>query len=258
MPHANTRDEERPTAEEIRAALDRIAVSEAFRASSAARRLPALCGRSHAARRAGSHQGLHDRRRSAWPRRRFQSAGRSDRSRRGDAFAPRPATLLRQWRQRRFRPDRSAARKLCAGVSSFRVTRRERALPRKRSPRGAAWHAFLAFLTAYLDDDRAAASRYAALIPSEAYPLDLVAGALIAAHRGQIDAARELLHRLDASLPEGREDAGAEFARFPLEAMASRIARDLAQREGIAAKPKPPRRARGTGRPPAAACRPAR
>ena len=32
MPHANTRDDERPTAEEIRAALDRIAVSEAFRA----------------------------------------------------------------------------------------------------------------------------------------------------------------------------------------------------------------------------------
>ena len=33
MPHANTRDEERPTTEEIRAALDRIAVSEAFCAS---------------------------------------------------------------------------------------------------------------------------------------------------------------------------------------------------------------------------------
>ena len=32
MPHANTRDEERPTTEEIRAALNRIAVSEAFRA----------------------------------------------------------------------------------------------------------------------------------------------------------------------------------------------------------------------------------
>src|ERR1041385_2290388 len=32
MPYANTRDDERPTMEEVRAALDRIAASEAFRA----------------------------------------------------------------------------------------------------------------------------------------------------------------------------------------------------------------------------------
>ncbi|MEJ0075480.1 MAG: hypothetical protein WDO17_08540 [Alphaproteobacteria bacterium] len=32
MPHANTRDDERPAAEEVRAALERIAASEAFRA----------------------------------------------------------------------------------------------------------------------------------------------------------------------------------------------------------------------------------
>ena len=236
MPHANTRDEERPTAEEIRAALDRIAVSEAFRAC------PQLVAFLRYVVEA-TLRGGQDRIKGYTIA--VEALGR------GDDFNPQDdpivrveAMRLRRALQRYYANgggDDSVRIVLPLGsyVPEFHrfASRAESGPTEETLPAGAAWHAFLAFLTAYLDDDRAAASRYAALIPSEAYPLDLVAGALIAAHRGQIDAARELLHRLDASLPEGREDAGAEFARFPAEAMASRIARDLAQREGIAAKP---------------------
>lgn len=100
----------------------------------------------------------------------------------------------------------------------------------------AAWDDFLLFLTAYMDDDRAAAARYAALIPADAYPLDVVARALIAAHRGETEATKAFLDRLGASRLERREDAGTGFTqRFPPEAIASRIVRDLAQIDCVTA-----------------------
>ena len=236
MPHANTRDEERPTTEEIRAALDRIAVSEAFCASP---QLVAFLRYVVEATLRGSQDRIKGYTIAV------EAFGR------GDDFNPQDdpivrveAMRLRRALQRYYaNGGRDDSVRIVLPLGSY-VPEFQRFASRAESGRTeetlaarASWHAFLAFLTAYLDDDRTAASRYAALIPSEAYPLDLVAGALIAAHRGQMDAARELLHRLDASLPDGREDAGAELARFPLEAMAGRIARDLAQREGIAAKP---------------------
>jgi len=235
MPHANTRDGERPTTAEIRAALDRIAVSEAFCASP--QLVAFLRYVVYAALRCGQ-----DRIKGYTIA--VEAFGR------GDDFNPQDdpivrveAMRLRRALQRYYaNGGRDDSVRIVLPLGSY-VPEFQRFASRAESGRTeetlaarAAWHAFLAFLTAYLDDDRTAASRYAALIPSEAYPLDLVAGALIAAHRGQVDAARELLHRLDASLPERREDAGAEFARFPVEALAGRIARELAQREGIAAK----------------------
>jgi hypothetical protein len=102
----------------------------------------------------------------------------------------------------------------------------------------AMWHDFVLFLIAYLGGDRAGAARYAARIPADAYPLDLVARALVAAHRGEVETARALLDRLDAAQPDWRRGDGAALARgFPAEAIASRIARDLAQIEAAAAKP---------------------
>jgi hypothetical protein len=87
-----------------------------------------------------------------------------------------------------------------------------------------------------VEDDRAAAAHYAALIPADAYPLDVVARALIAAYRGETEAAKAFLERLGALQLETRKDARARFAqRFPAEAIASRIVRDLARIDCVAA-----------------------
>lgn len=236
MPHANTRDEERPTTEEIRAALDRIAVSEAFRAC------PQLVAFLRYVVEA-TLRGGQDRIKGYTIA--VEALGR------GDDFNPQDdpivrveAMRLRRALQRYYaNGGRDDSVRIILPLGSY-VPEFHRSASRAESGRTeetlaacAAWHAFLAFLTAYLDDDRAGVARYAALIPSDAYPLGLVARALITAHRGETDAARALLHRLDASLPEVRADTGAEFARFPAEAIASRLVRDLAQSEGIAAKP---------------------
>ena len=98
----------------------------------------------------------------------------------------------------------------------------------------AAWHDLLAFLTAYLDDDFSAAAHHAALIPPDAYPLNLVARALLAAHHGEGNSARALLDRLGASHPGLVELT----RRFQADASAGRMVRDLAQmNEMIEANP---------------------
>lgn len=236
MPHANTRDEAHPTEQEVRAALDRIAVSDAFRAS------PQLMAFLRYVVEA-TLRGSQDRIKGYTVA--VEALGR------GDDFNPQDdpivrveAMRLRRALQRYYaNGGRDEAVQIVLPLGSYvpvfrRATSRIRAgCPENGGeaapPAGAAWHAFLAFLTAYLDDDRADAARCAALIPSEAYPLDLVARALIAAHGGETEAARELLHRLDASLPEWSGD----FARLPDEAIASRLVRDLVGVGGVAAKP---------------------
>ena len=80
-----------------------------------ARRLPALCGGSHAARRAGPHQGLHHRRRGTRARPGLRSADRSDRAGRGDAAAANAGALLRRTRRQRPHRVRIVARQLRAG-----------------------------------------------------------------------------------------------------------------------------------------------
>jgi len=92
------------------------------------------------------------------------------------------------------------------------------------------WHDFLLFLTAYLADDLEGATRYASLIVPDAYPLGLVARALVAAQRGDPDAARRALDRLVAMRPAWRKDCRAELAKlFPATAIVDRIERDVAQ-----------------------------
>jgi tetratricopeptide (TPR) repeat protein len=96
------------------------------------------------------------------------------------------------------------------------------------------WHDFLLFLTAYLADDAAGAARYAAMITSDAYPLGLVARALVAVQRGETEAARQLLARLGAARPAWRNDCRAELAKyFPAAAIVDRIERDIAQIRAI-------------------------
>jgi len=101
-----------------------------------------------------------------------------------------------------------------------------------------AWHDFLLFLTAYMEDDRGAAAHYAALILPDAYPLDLVARALIDVRHGESEAGRAFLERLGASQRERCKDSNPELTRrFRAEAIAKRIVQGLAQIEGVAAKP---------------------
>ena len=238
MPYANTRDDERPTMEEVRAALDRIAASEVFCAC------PQLV---------------------AFLRYVVEATLRGDQDRikgytiavealgRGDDFDPQhdpivrvEAMRLRRALQRYYtNGGGDDAVQIVLPLGSYVPVFRRLASPSPSvQPEGArneeallaraAWHDLLAFLMAYLDHDFRAAAHHAALIPPDAYPLDLVASALLAAHRGEADSARALLDRLGASHPGVAELT----RRFRADALAGRMARDLARIEGmVAAKP---------------------
>jgi tetratricopeptide (TPR) repeat protein len=93
-----------------------------------------------------------------------------------------------------------------------------------------AWIDFYLFLAAYLTGDRATAETYAAQIVSEKSPGGLVARALVALQRGQPDVARLAIDRLIELQPGWRDDPRAELKKsLPADAVANRIARDLAQ-----------------------------
>jgi hypothetical protein len=240
MPDANTRDDERLTTEEIRAALDRIAVSEAFCAC------PQLVAFLRYVVEA-TLRGGQDRIKGYTIA--VEALGR------GDDFNPQDdpivrveAMRLRRALQRYYaNGGRDDAVQIVLPVGSYvpvfrragapiGLPRPERAYNGHASIAPVAWDDFQLFLTAYMQDNRAAAAHYAALIPAEAYPLDVIAGALIAAYRGETEAAKEFLNRLGASQPEQCKDARAGFAqRFPAAAIASRIVRDLAQIDCVAA-----------------------
>lgn len=237
MPHANTGDGERPTADEVRAALDRIAASDAFRAC------PQLIAFLRYVVEA-TLRGGQDRIKGYTIA--VEALGR------GDDFDPQDdpivrveAMRLRRALQRYYaNGGRDDAVHIVLPLGSYVPVFRRAASPAcALSAHGedapvahAMWHDFLLFLTAYLDGDRAGAAGFAARIPSDAYPLDLVARALMAAHRGETETARALLDQLEASQPEWRKDeCAARVRRFPAEAIASRLARDLVQIEGIAA-----------------------
>lgn len=98
-----------------------------------------------------------------------------------------------------------------------------------------AWHDFFLFLSAYLADDGSGAERYAAQITSETYPLGLVARALVAAHRGNKEQARQVIERLVAVQPAWRNDSRRELKKsFAAERIVERLAGDLA-RAGLGA-----------------------
>lgn len=240
MPHANTRDEERPTTEEIRAALGRVAVSEAFRAC------PQLVAFLRYVVEA-TLRGGQDRIKGYTIA--VEALGRADDfNPQDDPIVRVEAMRLRRALQRYYaNGGRDDAVQIVLPVGSyvpeFRRAGDPLAAPRlERAHNGhapiahAAWDDFQLFLTAYMEDDRAAAAHYAAMIPAEAYPLDAIARALIAAYRGETEAATAFLDRLGVSRPEQCKDARAGFTqRFPAEAIASRIVRDLAQIDCVAA-----------------------
>lgn len=96
------------------------------------------------------------------------------------------------------------------------------------------WHDFLLFLAAYLADNSAGATRHAAQITSNDYPLGLVAHALIAAQRGEAELARQWLDRLAAIRPAWRRDCRGELEKyFPAAAIIDRIERDIGQIRAI-------------------------
>ncbi len=235
MPHANTRDDERPAAEEVRAALERIAASEAFRAC------PQLVAFLRYVVEA-TLRGGQDRIKGYTIA--VEALGR------GDDFDPQndpivsvEAMRLRRALQRYYanggRDDAvQIVLPLGSYVPAFRRAHSDGARNDESPLAQPISRDFLLFLTAYLDDDRAGAAHYAARIPSDAYPLDLVAWALIAGHRGETKTARALLDRLDASQDEWRKDGHAALARhLSDETIASHFAREIAQIEAMAAKP---------------------
>jgi hypothetical protein len=234
MPDAHKRDDERPTRQEVQAALVRIAASEAFRGC------PQLVAFLRYVVEA-TLRGGQDRIKGYTIA--VEALGR------GDDFNPQDdpivrveAMRLRRALQRYYAnggsgDDVQIVLPLGSYVPEFRRAGTPTAPRQDRLHNGhspvppAVWDDFLLFLTAYMEDDRAAAARYAALIPSDAYPLDVVARALIAAQRGQTEAAKAFLDRLSASRTEGNGFT----QRFPAEAIASRIVRDLAQIDCVTA-----------------------
>ena len=104
------------SAEEVRAELARILASPAFSHSPRLASFLRFVVEFEAVRQGRLHQELHHRRRGARPQRRLRSARRSDRARGGGAAAQGACPLLRRQRRRSRGSDRSAARKLCAGV----------------------------------------------------------------------------------------------------------------------------------------------
>src|SRR4051794_28797986 len=237
MSHVDTRGDERPTTDDIRAALDRIAASESFRAS------PQLVAFLRYVVEA-TLRGRQDRIKGYTIA--IEALGR------GDDFDPQDdpivrveAMRLRRALQRYYAnggSDDLVRIELPVGsyVPVFRYAAYPIASMRPESMcnEGArfgrtAWHDFLAFLTAYLDDDHLAAAHHSALIPPDAYPLDLVARALLAAHRGEVDSAQALLDRLGTSYPGVAELT----RRFRADAVAGVAVRNFGQTEAMAAKP---------------------
>ena len=237
MPDARTRDDDGPTTEEIRAALERIAASDAFCAC------PQLVAFLRYVVEA-TLRGAQDRIKG------YTIAVEA--LKRGDDFNPQDdpivrveAMRLRRALQRYYANGGGAdAIQIVMPVGSYVPEFRRVALPVSPScvqnghtpVASTAWDDFQLFLNAYVEDDRTAAAHYAALIPADAYPLDVIARALIAAHRGDAEPAEAFLNRLGPSQSCGRDETRTGAARrVPAEAIASRIVRDLAQIDCVSA-----------------------
>jgi hypothetical protein len=236
MPHATTRDDEGPATEEVRAALDRIAAGETFRAC------PQLVAFLRYVVDA-TLRGAKDRIKGYTIA--VEALGR------GDDFNPQDdpivrveAMRLRRALQRYYANDgRNDAVQIVMPLGSYvpefrRTTSPVVELKRNDHPPQArtVWNDFLLFLAAYMENDLGAAVNFAALIPPDAYPLDLVARALIEAHHGETEAGRAFLERLGALQRESCDDASPELTRrIRAEAIARRIERGLTQVERIAA-----------------------
>jgi tetratricopeptide (TPR) repeat protein len=92
------------------------------------------------------------------------------------------------------------------------------------------WHEFFLFLAAYLMDDQRAAATHAAQIVSEKFSLGYLARALVHARAGRLDLARQCAAKLAELQPGWRDNPVAQAKKsFPSDAVAGRIARDIAQ-----------------------------
>jgi len=92
------------------------------------------------------------------------------------------------------------------------------------------WHEFFLFLAAYLMDDQRAAATHAAQIVSEKFSLGYLARALVHARAGRLDLARQCAAKLAELQPGWRDNPLAQAKKsFPSDAVAGRIARDIAQ-----------------------------
>jgi hypothetical protein len=199
MPGLTAHFEERPTADEVRAALDRIAVSDAFRVC------PQLVAFLRYVVEATLRGGQH---RIKGYTIAVEALGR------GDDFDPQDDPIVRVEAMRLRRAlnryyqnggsDDPVRIELPLGsyVPLFRrgaiagAGPKREAGPEQDSPGGQRLHDFLAFLAAYLANDITAAERQAARMSGDS--LGLMARALVAAQRGETQVAREMLDRLAA------------------------------------------------------------
>jgi tetratricopeptide (TPR) repeat protein len=88
---------------------------------------------------------------------------------------------------------------------------------------------FALYLEAYLRGDDTSAAYHASLLTGDAYPLGLLARALVAAKAGERDRARQIIARLTTLHPQWRSDPRAAIARYigaPL--IVERLTGDLA------------------------------
>jgi hypothetical protein len=92
------------------------------------------------------------------------------------------------------------------------------------------WHHFYMFLGSYLRGDLTNTMHHANQITNEDYALGLVARILASAAVGERDRAARAIARLQVVSPLWASDPRAELARFfPVDALADRLARDLAK-----------------------------
>ncbi|HMK79114.1 MAG TPA: hypothetical protein VK438_05665 [Xanthobacteraceae bacterium] len=96
-----------------------------------------------------------------------------------------------------------------------------------------AWLEFHLFLASYMLNDRHDAALHTAQIMADTYPQGYVARAIVAAQAGRPELAREYFATLAVLQPSWRDDPfGAARRVFPADAVANRVAGDIAQIAG--------------------------
>jgi hypothetical protein len=203
MPVIGARIDERPDADEVRAALAHMATSQAFRGS------PQLVAFLRYVVEA-TLRGKQDRIKGYTIA--VEALGRPDNfNPQHDPIVRVEATRLRRALQRYYNNGGgNEAVQIDLPLGSYVPVFQRRDVSVAPSARDAAggddpfavrpaWYDFLAFLAAYLANDMARAGQHATLILPESDPLGLVARTLVAAHRGEADVVRDLVDRLAAS-----------------------------------------------------------
>ena len=122
-----------PSADEVRAELERILASEPFRPSAQLQAFLRFVVEATLKRRGGAHPRLHHRGRGVRPRPGFQPAVRPDRAGRGGAAAPRDRALLCRPGRGRSRSRSSCRAAAMCRASAIADAKRCEAVPRRRA-----------------------------------------------------------------------------------------------------------------------------